>query len=62
MWSLSKNSEFVILRLDRGRQKVLKTLDSRLRGNDEFLWKCQFLDRLLCPYFFQPEPAESLNF
>jgi hypothetical protein len=39
-WSLSIKSEFVILRLDRSRklsgQKALKTLDSRLRENDEF--------------------------
>lgn len=48
-WSLSKNSVFVILRLDRGIQKVLKTLDSRLssfvvlrrtgRENDNFIWE-----------------------
>ena len=47
--SLSKNSVFVILRLDRGIQNVLKRLDSRLRGNDDFLWKCLFLDRLCVP-------------
>ncbi|MFA4828349.1 MAG: hypothetical protein WC594_03960 [Thermodesulfovibrionales bacterium] len=47
--SLSKNSVFVILRLDRGIQKVLKTLDSRFRENDDFLWKCQFLDKLPSP-------------
>jgi hypothetical protein len=45
MKSLSKNSVFVILRLDRVIQKVLKTLDSRFRENDDFLWESQFLDR-----------------
>ncbi len=49
MWSLSKNSVLVILRFDRGIQKILKTLDSRFRENDDFLWKCQFLDRLSVP-------------
>jgi len=52
MWSLSKNSVFVILRLDRGIQKVLKTLDSRFRENDDFLWKCQFLDKLCVPHYY----------
>jgi hypothetical protein len=46
MRSLSKNSEFAILRLDRGIQRILKRLDSRLRGNDDFLLNRSFLDRL----------------
>jgi len=54
MWSLSKNSTFVILRLDRGIQKVLKTLDSRLRENDDFMWEWEFLDKLHIPILFIP--------
>ena len=27
-----------------------KTLDSRFCENDDFLWKCQFLDKLCVPY------------
>jgi len=54
MWSLSKNSVFIILRLDRGIQKRLKTLDSRFRENDDLLWECQFLDRLCVPIYQFP--------
>ena len=55
MRSLSKNSEFVILSLDRGIQRILKRLDSlfsasadqtSLRRNDNFLLNREFLDRL----------------
>jgi hypothetical protein len=49
--SLSKNSGFVILRLDRGIHDLLKRLDSRLRENDELLSETLFLDRLNVPDF-----------
>lgn len=44
--SPSKNSDFVIPWLDRGIQNILKRLDSRLRENDDFISKWQFLDKL----------------
>ncbi len=44
--SLSKNSVFVILRLDRGIQKVFKTLDTRLRGYDNFYAETDFFNSL----------------
>jgi hypothetical protein len=40
---LSKNSDFVIARLDRAIQNLLKVLDSRLRGNDDFILMQYFL-------------------
>ncbi len=49
MWSLSKNSDFVIAQLDWAIQNILKRLDSRFRENDDFLWKWQFLDKLCVP-------------
>jgi hypothetical protein len=47
--SLSKNSGFVILRLDRGIHNLLR-LVSRLCENDELLPESLFLDRLHCQY------------
>jgi len=44
--SLCINSGFVILRLDRGIQNLLKRLDSRLRENDELLTEFKFIHRL----------------
>ena len=49
---LSINSRHFILRPsilktdDRGIQNAFKTLDSRLRGNDDYLGKQQFMHRL----------------
>ena len=40
------NSGFVILRLDRGIQNLLKTLDSRFHGNDALELKVAFINRL----------------
>ena len=34
---MSKNSGFIIIRLDPIIQNSLKTMDSRLRGNDVFM-------------------------